>query len=218
MVVIGISPASPTTLVCLKPKRFLKYSNHPLDALTSPKFESFSSVLILRASCQSIAPSGEIPAWQHLMYYSYNTLFMMSYFAIFFLFISPSNFSYSLRILFSFFIIFSVCDFDEFYLESSANGWQPSLGFCLCKSRSFTLSVRESVTFSPQLTRECTGVMVVNSVRMSFSSLSFVLFQMTNQNFGWIESNVNVRWRYYIAFANQMGICQTFTRSDKVDR
>ena len=215
MVVIGISPASPTILVCLKPKRFLKY---PLDALTSPKFESFSSVLILRASSQSIAPSGEIPAWQHLMYYSYNTLFMMSYFAIFFLFISPSNFSYSLRILFSFFIIFSICDFDEFYLESSANGWQPSLGFCLCKSRSFTLSVRESVTFSPQLTRECTGVMMVNSVRMSFSSLSFVLFQMTNQNFGWIESNVNVRWRYYIAFAKQMGICQTFTRSDKVDR
>ena len=183
-VVIGISPASPTILVCLKPKRFLKYSNHPLDALTSPKFESFSSVLILRAYSHSISPSGEIPAWQHLTYYSYNTLFMMSYFAIFFLFISPSNFSYSLQILLSFFIIFSICDFDEVYLESSANGWQPSLGFCLCKSRSFTLSVRVSVTFSPQLTRECTGVMVVISVRMSFSSLSFILFQMTNRNFG----------------------------------
>ena len=37
MVVIGISPASPTFLACLKPKHFLKCSNHLLYALKSPK-------------------------------------------------------------------------------------------------------------------------------------------------------------------------------------
>ena len=57
----------------------------------------------------------------------------------------------------------------------------------VCKSRSFTLSVRESVIFLRRLTRECTGAMMVNFVRISFSSLSFVLFQMTNRNL--VESN-----------------------------
>ena len=72
-------------------------------------------------------------------------------------------------------------------LNSSANGRQPSLGFCLCKSRSFTLSVKENIIFLPQLTRECTGAMVANFVRMSFSSLRFVFFQMTTRNLD--ESN-----------------------------
>ena len=72
-------------------------------------------------------------------------------------------------------------------LKSSANGRQPSLGFCLRKSRRFTLSVRKSVIFLSRLTRECTGAMVVNFVRMSFSFLSFVLFQMTDRNLD--ESN-----------------------------
>ena len=44
------------------------------------------------------------------------------------------------------------------------------------------MSVRESVILLPRLTHECTGAMVVNFVRMSLSSLSFVLFQMTNRN------------------------------------
>ena len=54
--------------------------------------------------------------------------------------------------------------------------------FLIDTNRSFSLSVRESVILLPRLTRECTGVMVVNFVRMSLSSLSFVLFQMTNRN------------------------------------
>ena len=88
--------------------------------------------------------------------------------------------------LISFFIIFAICDLPismlQVSLKCSANGRQPSLGFCLCKSRSFTLSVRENVIFLPRLIRECTGDMVVNFVRMFFSSLLFVLFQITNQN------------------------------------
>ena len=72
MVVIGASPASPTILVCLKQERFLKCFNYLLDASKSLKFESFSS-------------SGYIPAWQHLRYHSYNTSFMLPYFAIFFI-------------------------------------------------------------------------------------------------------------------------------------
>ena len=41
---------------------------------------------------------------------------------------------------------------------------------------------RESIIFLPRLKRDCTGAMVVNFVRMSFSSLSFALFQMSNRN------------------------------------
>ena len=85
-------------------------------------------------------------------------------------------------------------------LKCSANGRQPSLGFCLCKSRSFIFSVNESVMFLPRLTRKFTGAIVVNFVRMSFSSLSFVLFQMTNRN---------------LDESNQTLTSQKFSRSDK---
>ena len=129
----------------------------------------------------------------------YNTLFMMPNLIIIYdakLYLLSFHIifkcSYSLWILLSVLsFYFNIFDLPililQVSLKSSSNGRQTSLGFCLCNLRSFNLSVREIVIFLTPLSRECTGAMVVNFVRMSFSCLAFVLFYMNNRNLD--ESN-----------------------------
>ena len=57
--------------------------------------------------------------------------------------------------------------------------------------------------------------MVVNFVRMSFSSLSFVVFQITNQNLGESIQMLMFNEDITLHLQSKMDTSQTFTRSDE---